>query len=95
MLYPGLLSVPFSDRRGLKTIAENSPLRSTEVALFSGGIGISLKFRSWIRLFRDGLFVSILLLRIEEQERIIQEVFGESGRRMVIPPRRILPFLLF
>jgi len=73
------------------------PYRFIRHPRYSGGIalafGVSLVFRSWLGIIASLLFIVIVLLRIEDEERMMRDAFGAEWDVYCSRTRRLLPFI--
>jgi len=55
--------------------------------------GLSLTFRSWIGLVVSAVSIGVFLLRIQDEETMMAEAFGEEWKRYCQRTRRLIPFV--
>jgi len=56
-------------------------------------IGLSLLFRSWVGLIMVAIILIGLLVRIKDEEAVLQKEFGQEWEQYCKITRRLLPFL--
>lgn len=78
-------------------LVTDGPFRYVRHPRYAGGIliafGLSLTFRSWIGLVVSVVSIGVFLLRIRDEELLMEETFGEEWEAYCRRVRLLIPFV--